>query len=136
MRVFEMGCSVTPNSLCSCHGEASMQVLIAGVMSASIGIVFICIGFPHVVLQTSANADRTNEYDDMRIRVWRAFGVGTGKLVQLSDVKADLKALVPLEVDTLTQHENSQWKQEASSQGTSPADIVAESQVSSANIFR
>jgi hypothetical protein len=90
----------------------------------------------HAVLQTSADVDRPNEYDDMRIRVWRAFGVGAGKLVQLTHVKADLRGLVPLKVDASTQHENNLWKLEASSQGTCSSGIDAQRQTSSASIFR
>ncbi|CAF1685817.1 unnamed protein product [Rotaria magnacalcarata] len=50
---------------------------------------------------------------DPEIKVWRAFGIGKGKNFRFSDFKPPDK-IIPLVIDTETQHLNNEWKSEAS----------------------
>ena len=58
-----------------------------------------------------------NDFNDIKIRAWRAFNVGDGKVIDLLNVKANIKDLVPLVVDASEQHNNLQWKKQSSSEG-------------------
>ena len=54
---------------------------------------------------------------EIQIRAWRSFGIGDGKVIEMSQVKHDLKNLVPLVVDESASHENIEWKQDSSTEG-------------------
>ena len=53
-------------------------------------------------------------FGDIQIRAGGGtFGVGTGKVIKMANIKADMNNLAPLEFDASTQHEIIKWKQEA-----------------------
>ena len=58
-----------------------------------------------------------NDFNDIKIRAWHAFNIGDGKVINLLNVKANMKDLVPLVVDASGQHNNLQWKKQSSPEG-------------------
>ncbi len=55
----------------------------------------------------------------IQIRARRSFGIGSGKVIDVRNIKYDSKNLESVTIDVLASHENIEWKQDSSLEGTS-----------------
>lgn len=76
------------------------------------------VSFFHYFSQGSSRiSSAIQPASEIQIRAWRSFGIGDGKVIDVSQVKHELKNLVPLLVDESASHENIEWKQDSPPKG-------------------